>query len=56
MRGSMDFEDLVTYRSFLDEIVGRKNARNRQRIDAERAVLEPLPDNPPPTTSKSWCT
>src|ERR1700744_1199593 len=45
MRGSMDFEDLVTYRSFLDEILGRKNARNRQRIDAERAVLQPLPDN-----------
>ncbi len=45
MRGTMDFEDLVAYRSFLDEIVGRKNARNRQRIDAERAVLQPLPDN-----------
>src|SRR6202045_586758 len=45
MRGTIDFEDLATYRSFLDEIVGRKNARNRQRIDAERAVLQPLPDN-----------
>ncbi len=45
MRGTMDFEDLVAYRCFLDEIVGRKNARNRQRIDAERAVLQPLPDN-----------
>jgi hypothetical protein len=45
MRGTMNFEDLTAYRSFLDEIVGRKNARNRQRIDAERAVLQPLPDN-----------
>jgi transposase InsO family protein len=45
MRGTIDFEDLTAYRSFLDEIVGRKNARNRQRIDAERAVLRPLPDN-----------
>jgi len=45
MRGTIDFDDLATYRSFLDEIVGRKNARNRQRIDAERAVLQPLPDN-----------
>jgi transposase InsO family protein len=45
MRGTIDFEDLAAYRSFLDEIVGRKNARNRQRIDAERAVLQPLPDN-----------
>jgi transposase InsO family protein len=45
MRGTIDFEDLTAYRSFLDEIVGRKNARNRQRIDAERTVLQPLPDN-----------
>jgi transposase InsO family protein len=45
MRGTIDFEDLAAYRAFLDEIVGRKNARNRQRIDAERAVLQPLPDN-----------
>jgi transposase InsO family protein len=45
MRGTLDFDDLTAYRSFLDEIVGRKNARNRQRIDAERAMLQPLPDN-----------
>jgi transposase InsO family protein len=45
MRGTIDFDDLAGYRSFLDEIVGRKNARNRQRIDAERAVLQPLPNN-----------
>jgi transposase InsO family protein len=45
MRGTADFDDLVAYRSFIDEIVGRKNARNRQRIDAERSVLQPLPDN-----------
>jgi hypothetical protein len=44
MRGSMDFEDLGAYRSFLDEIIGRKNARNLKRIDAERLLLQPLPD------------
>jgi transposase InsO family protein len=44
MRGTAYFEDLGAYRSFLDEIVGRKNARNIKRIDAERAVLQPLPD------------
>src|SRR6202142_1561779 len=44
LRGTNDFEDLLAYRSFLDEIVGRKNARNSKRIDAERAVLQPLPD------------
>jgi hypothetical protein len=45
MRGTVEFESLSAYRSFLDEIIGRKNARNRQRIDAERAVLQPLPEN-----------
>ena len=45
MRGTAEFENLGVYRSFLDEIIGRKNARNRQRIDAERAVLQALPDN-----------
>jgi transposase InsO family protein len=44
MRGTMDFEDLGAYRSFLDEIVGRKNARNSKRIDAERPLLQALPD------------
>lgn len=44
MRGTMDFDDLLAYRSFLDEIIGRKNARNSKRIDAERAVLQPLPE------------
>lgn len=43
MRGSRDFEALVAYRRFIDEIVGRINARNAKRIDAERASLRPLP-------------
>jgi transposase InsO family protein len=44
LRGTIDFEDLGAYRSFLDEITGRKNARNIKRIDAERPLLQPLPD------------
>jgi hypothetical protein len=44
MRGTLDFKDLATYRSFLDEITGRKCARNIKRIDAERPLLQPLPD------------
>jgi hypothetical protein len=44
MRGTVDFDDLLAYRTFLDEIIGRKNARNSKRIDAERAVLQPLPE------------
>lgn len=43
MRGSRDFEDLGAYRRFIDEIVGRINARNAKRIDVERASLSPLP-------------
>jgi hypothetical protein len=44
MRGSTDFEDLVVYRRFIDEVVARKNRRNAPRIDAERETLNPLPD------------
>ena len=43
MRGSRDFEDLDAYRRFIDEVVGRINARNAKRIDVERASLRPLP-------------
>ena len=43
MRGSRDFEDLSAYRRFIDEIVGRINARNARRIDIERGSLRPLP-------------
>ena len=43
LRGSRDFDTLGDYRAFVDEVVGRRNARLRVRIDAERAVLRPLP-------------
>lgn len=43
LRGACDFDDLATYRQFIDEIVARKNRRNGARIDSERAVLQPLP-------------
>ena len=43
LRGSSDFEDLAAYRRFVDEVVGRRNARNRKRIEIERAALKPLP-------------
>jgi hypothetical protein len=44
MRGSRDFEDLAAYRRFVDEMVGRRNARNRKRIEIERIALKQLPD------------
>ena len=43
LRGSGDFADLAAYRHFIDEIVGRRNARNGKRIEAERCALQPLP-------------
>jgi hypothetical protein len=36
-------EGETLYRRFVDEIVGRINARNAKRIDIERACLTPLP-------------
>src|SRR5512144_3068566 len=44
MRGTSDFDDLAAYRRFIDEIVGRRNARKAKRIDSERAELQDLPD------------
>jgi hypothetical protein len=43
MRGTRDFTNLSAYRGFVDDITGRKNARNAKRIDAERATLQGLP-------------
>ena len=43
LRGLRDFPTLDAYRAFVDEIVGRRNAHNRKRIDLERAHLKPLP-------------
>ena len=44
LRGSRDFSDLAAYRRFIDETVGRRNVRNRKRIEAERAALNKLPE------------
>ncbi|TMJ65054.1 MAG: IS21 family transposase, partial [Alphaproteobacteria bacterium] len=44
LRGSCDFADLAAYRRFIDEVVGRRNARNRKRIEIERPALKPLPE------------
>jgi len=43
MRGSRDFDELDAYRRFVDEMVGRRNANNRKRIELERPMLTPLP-------------
>src|ERR1022692_1999272 len=43
MRGGRDFDELPSYRRFIDEIVSRKNAHHGKRIEAERPALQPLP-------------
>ena len=43
LRGSRDFDTLDAYRRFIDEIVGRRNARNAKRLDLERSALQALP-------------
>jgi hypothetical protein len=43
LRGTRDFADLDAYRAFVDEIVGRRNANNRKRIELERTKLRDLP-------------
>ena len=43
MRGVADFDDLPSYRRFIDEIVSRKNAHHAKRIAAERPALQLLP-------------
>ena len=43
LRGSRDFAELDVYRRFVDEIVGRRNANNRKRIELERPMLTALP-------------
>jgi hypothetical protein len=37
------FDTLDAYRSFVDEIVGRRYARNATRLDLERPALQALP-------------
>jgi len=44
LRGSRDFPDLAAYRRFIGEIIGRKNVRNRKRIEVERVALKKLPE------------
>jgi hypothetical protein len=45
LRGSRDFDTLEAYRRLVDEIIGRRNARNSKRLDLERPALQALPAN-----------
>ena len=43
LRGSRDFNDIDAYRAFIDELIGRRNARCQKQIALERAALQSLP-------------
>ena len=43
LRGTRDFTSLDTWRAFVDEIVGRRNANLARRIALEKEALAPLP-------------
>ena len=45
LRGSADFDSLEDYRGFIAEVVGGLNSRRAKRIEAEQAVLGPLPEH-----------
>lgn len=42
LRGSRDFPDVAAYRAFIDEVIGRHNARISPRIALEREALQIL--------------
>ena len=46
LRGSSMFHDLEAYRGFVAGVIGLHNRRHAAMIDAERAVLRPLPRAP----------
>lgn len=46
LRGSPMFDDLEAYRAFISGVIGQHNRRHAAMIDAERAVLRPLPVAP----------
>lgn len=43
LRGSRDFDDVDAWRRFIAQVVARYNARRRDRVEAERPHLQPLP-------------
>ena len=52
LRGSRDFDDLDAYCHYVDEVVGRRNARNRRRIEMERPTLAICRNGGPPTSRR----
>src|SRR5258706_2816097 len=47
LRGSRDFDDMDTYRSFVDEIVGRRNSNNCNWFNRNRPILNAITNHRP---------
>jgi hypothetical protein len=43
LRGTRDFDSLEAYRSWLSELLGRRNTRRQKALDLKRPHLRPLP-------------
>ncbi len=43
LRGSRDFAGLAEYRTFVDQLVARRNRRREAKVHVEMAALRPLP-------------
>ncbi len=44
LRGTTDFPDVASFSAFIDEIIGRRNARRIKEIAIEQQSLQPLPE------------
>jgi len=44
LRGSYDFDSILSYQAFIESVVKRHNRRHKDQIDVERQFLKTLPD------------
>ncbi len=62
LRGGRDFPSVDAYRSFVQQVVDKRNRRSQSRLDQERRHLRPLPSAPVPeyttysTKVRKWST
>jgi hypothetical protein len=42
-RGSLDFESVTDYQTFIEQVVAKQNAKRTQKFAVEKALLQPLP-------------
>jgi hypothetical protein len=42
-RGNFEFESVAAYQAFIEQVVGKQNAKRTQKFVVEQAVLQALP-------------